>query len=105
MTQRITNLEHELLPVAGSGETFTVTATSTPRAAIAEDHDFVMVSNTGAVDVLYRVDGGTPTASAGTPLLSGETKLLTAAAYLASKWITAANTTTLYAYGLTEPTT
>jgi len=102
-TERITNLEHELQAVAGSGETLPVTTTSANAAAIAEAHDFVHVSNTGAVDALYRIDGGTPTAYAGTLLRAGDNRFLSAAAYAASKWITASGTTTLYAYGLTEP--
>lgn len=96
----ISNLEQNLVPVAGSAVSANVSGV-TASPAITTTAEYVNVSILTA-DVMYTDDGTTPAADAGYMLFAGSSALMRRERYAAAKWFPLSGTPKLFATGYTR---
>lgn len=93
----ITNLQQNLVPVAGSAVSATVSGV-TASPTITSSAEYVEVSIISS-DVMYTDDGSTPAADAGYLLFAGSSALMRRERYAAAKWFPLSGSPKIFATG------
>lgn len=97
----VDNLESNLVPVASSSVSVTVSGV-TNAPTITATADYVRYSVLGG-DVHLTQDGSTPSATAGFLLYAGSSATTRRATFLATKFFPVTGTPVIYAEGFTTP--